>query len=294
MSVFSDALRAAIDARGLTLERLRHHLRLQDVRVSVATLSYWQRGACRPERPDSLRAVLVLEDILGLPRGQLITLLGPRRPRGRWLDHVPGSLPLERVCPVHAGVRRLLARIQDRADGGLGLLSHHDRIVLGPDREELAIQGQVVLVARRDGVDRHIAVYHSEAPVLPDIRLARQCRIGRVREDRANGLTAVELIFERKLAAGETYVLEYELAYSAGGPKPTDYHRGVRFPIRSYLLQIQFDPAALPARCFRIWQPDIGTPWTDLAELPLTRWGATHLVQADAPPGCHGIRWEWE
>ncbi|GAA2805414.1 hypothetical protein [Crossiella cryophila] len=294
MSAFSDALRTAITARGLSLARLRHHLRHRDLPVSVATLSYWQSGACRPERPVSLRAVLALEDILGLSRNSLITLLGPPRPRGRWLDHVPGSLPLDRVCPVHADVATLLDWIQHRPDGDLAWLSQHDRIVLGPDREERVIQGQVVLAARRDGVDRHVAVYHSDSPLLPDIRVARQCRIGRVREDRATGLTAVELIFERRLAAGETYVLEYELAYSAGGPLATEYHRGVRFPIRSYLLQIQFDPATLPARCHRIWRPDIGTPWADLAELPLTRWGATHLVQADARPGGHGIRWEWE
>ncbi|WP_020673923.1 hypothetical protein [Amycolatopsis nigrescens] len=292
---FSVALRAAIESRGLSLERVRHHLRAHDVQISSATLSYWQRGTCRPERPVSLRAVHALEDILELPHNSLITLLGPRRPRGRWLGHVPGSLPLDQVCPVHSSVATLLDRIQHRADGELAWLSHHDRIEIGPDREESSIHGHVVFEARRAGVDRYVAIYHSEhSQLLPDIHLATQCRIGRVREDRSAGLIAAELLFERPLAAGETYVLEYEFTYSSGGPRAADYHRGLRFPVRNYLLQIQFDPAAVPTRCYRIWQPNIRTPWADLAELSVTRWRTTHLVQVDAQPGGHGIRWEWE
>src|SRR5690242_20344546 len=69
------ALRAAIDARGLALQRIQHRLAEQGVSVGVATLSYWQSGRRRPE---SLPAVQALEGILGLPSGALTTLLGPR------------------------------------------------------------------------------------------------------------------------------------------------------------------------------------------------------------------------
>ncbi|HKE50153.1 MAG TPA: transcriptional regulator [Actinomycetes bacterium] len=82
---FEHALRLAIRSRGLTLDRLRVRLLERGVHTSLASLSNWQRGRCRPERTRSLRAVRELEDILGLPGDSLVVLLGPRRPRGRRL-----------------------------------------------------------------------------------------------------------------------------------------------------------------------------------------------------------------
>ncbi|MFD0630293.1 multiprotein-bridging factor 1 family protein [Catenulispora yoronensis] len=77
---FAEALRAAITARGLSLDSLQRRLSDRGVRVGTATLSCWQNGRRRPERPDSLRAVSALEEILGLPGGSLLVLLGPPRP----------------------------------------------------------------------------------------------------------------------------------------------------------------------------------------------------------------------
>ncbi|MCI0689357.1 MAG: hypothetical protein L0Y54_19295 [Sporichthyaceae bacterium] len=88
---FERALRLAIRSRGLTLERIRVRLLERGVRTSLASLSNWQRGRCRPERARSLQAVRELEDILGLPADSLVTLLGPRRPRGRWLQRAADS-----------------------------------------------------------------------------------------------------------------------------------------------------------------------------------------------------------
>ncbi|WP_326643260.1 hypothetical protein OG884_06800 [Streptosporangium sp. NBC_01755] len=68
---FHVALRVAVQARGLTLNRLRHRLGERGLRVGTTSLSYWQQGLRRPERPESLRAVRALEEILILP---------PRRP----------------------------------------------------------------------------------------------------------------------------------------------------------------------------------------------------------------------
>ncbi|MDT8911229.1 transcriptional regulator [Amycolatopsis sp. PS_44_ISF1] len=79
---FAEALRAAIRARGLGLERIRYRLRGRGVSLSLATLSHWQSGRCRPERPESLLALGYLEDILGVPPGALRRLLGPPRSRG--------------------------------------------------------------------------------------------------------------------------------------------------------------------------------------------------------------------
>ncbi|GAA3238834.1 hypothetical protein GCM10020256_59470 [Streptomyces thermocoprophilus] len=95
---FHVALRAAIAARGLPLQRVQHHLTRYGVKVGVTSLSYWQQGARRPQRPESLRAVRALEEILQLPDESLIRLLagadgrpGPGRPRR--VRTVPSSRP---------------------------------------------------------------------------------------------------------------------------------------------------------------------------------------------------------
>ncbi|WIX81597.1 transcriptional regulator [Amycolatopsis carbonis] len=80
---FADALRAAIRARGLGLDRIRYRLRGRGTSLSLATLSHWQSGRCRPERPESLQALRNLEDILGVPPNSLRRLLGPPRSRAQ-------------------------------------------------------------------------------------------------------------------------------------------------------------------------------------------------------------------
>ncbi|MGI5162844.1 helix-turn-helix domain-containing protein [Spirillospora sp. CA-253888] len=291
---FAEALRAAIRARGLSLERLHARLGERGIKVSPASLSNWQRGRCRPERARSLRAVRALEQILDVPPGSLVALLGPPRPRGRWVRHVPGALPYREVCRVHGSVDRLLAQIGGPGDGGLEWLSCHERFRVGADRREVGVHTRLVLRARTDGVDRHVALHHNERGLLPDVRRGAFCRLGRVRADPGEGVTAVELLFDRPLARGETCVVEYEFGYRDGGPLSTYYQRWFRFPAHEYLLQVHFDPAALPARCYREWQPNVATPPAAVAELRVSAWDTVHLAEVEVRPGVHGIRWEWD
>jgi len=80
---FARAFGEALDAAGLGLDRVRLRLADRGIRVSTATLSHWRSGRSRPERPDSLRALAILERLFGLPPGTFLARLGPRRPRGR-------------------------------------------------------------------------------------------------------------------------------------------------------------------------------------------------------------------
>ena len=64
---FADALRAAIDARGVSLVWLRDRLADLDNPVSVAALSYWRSGRRRPDSGESLAAVRAIETVLDLP-----------------------------------------------------------------------------------------------------------------------------------------------------------------------------------------------------------------------------------
>ncbi|GII90657.1 hypothetical protein [Sinosporangium siamense] len=290
---FDRALQLAIQSRGLSLERIHSRLAERGIPVSVASLSYWQRGISRPERPSSMLAVRALEEILDLAPDSLVTLIGPRRPRGRWLGHVPGSLTYQDVCQAHHGLGSLLDGIDNPVDGQLETLSHHESYLIGPRREELAARSRVVFRARCDGVDRYIAIHHNEEGVAPIDVTSDLCRIGRIRSDPARGLTAAELLFDRPLTSGETYVVEYAFTTTGGGPAATQYVRGFRFPTREYLLQIRFDEAAVPPRCYQTWQPNVETAAADLQELRIDNWNTVHLFEFESRAGVHGIRWEW-
>ncbi|MFI6503225.1 hypothetical protein [Nonomuraea typhae] len=289
---FDRLLRDAITARGLSLERLHARLSQRGIKVSLASLSNWQRGKCRPERSQSLRALHALEEILSLPGDTLIASLGPPRPRGRWVSHVPGAVPYRDLCPEAGSLQRLLAEIKNATDGQLSVLSYHDHFTIGAERDERAVRTRAVFQARADGVDRHVAIHYNERSRLPEEQSTGFCRPGRVKKDEAAGLTALELLFDRPLRAGETYVVEYEFRYRGRGPESSFYNRWFRFPAHAYLLTVQFAPGVTPVRCFRTLQPTTATPPTDVAELRLS-WDAAHIADTELRPGVHGIRWEW-
>ncbi|WP_155884764.1 hypothetical protein [Actinomadura flavalba] len=284
---FDVALHAAIRARGLSLETLRRRLAAQGVAVSLSTLSYWQRGRTRPERSGSLHAVRGLEEILDLPRHSLVTLLRPASERtGPWRT-------LPELCP-EPGIRELLDEIGGHGDRRVTGLSLHDQYTIGPRRSIVETHTRAVYQAQQPGVDRWIVVYHHPHGLLPSARSARGCRFGRVRTDAASGLVAAELLFDRALDRGETYLLEYGFAFDESGAPACEEGRGFHTPQHEYLIEIRFHPSALPARCYRTWRPDAQTRLRDTGDLRLSSYRSAHFIEFGMPAGYHGIRWEWD
>src|SRR5215218_4557603 len=115
-TTFDAMLRLAIANRGLSLSRLHARLRDRGLDVSLASLSNWQRGKCRPEPAKSLAAVTALEEILHVPAGHLVALLGPRRPRGRWVRRPPGVMSPDEMGAMQLSIEKLLADIDGAAE----------------------------------------------------------------------------------------------------------------------------------------------------------------------------------
>jgi hypothetical protein len=293
---FHVALRAAIAARGLPLQRVQHHLSRHGVKVGVTSLSYWQQGARRPQRPESLRAVRALEEILQLPEESLIRLLADSG------EGLPGQGPAARsyraFMEASGVLDRLLAELDHPSpDGGLHALGHHERVRIGPCRELAGRESHHIVRAHRDGVDRFVAVHHGEpgcAPARMTVHALENCRTGRVRTHHDTGVLVSELLFDTRLRAGDTYLFRYGVEDGTAGVS-REYVRGFASAGGQYALQVRFDAAALPARCHRFTQHSPAAPRGGRRELALSDpHRSVHLVEPRVRSGMLGIGWDWE
>ena len=292
---FADALRVAIRDRGLSLDRLQQRLASRGARVGTATLSCWQKGTRHPERPASLRAVSVLEEVLDLPTGSLLVLLGPPKPRGPHAGLPQGTRTYSQVMVRPASVLALLAELGTTADGKLHFAAQHESIYIGADRSCRRREMFQVLRAHQDGVDRYIAFVTPDPGADLDrleVRAMENCRVGRVRRDREGGVLAAELLFDLALRSGETHLIHYEVV-DHSWVDSREYERGFRFPAGQYAVQVLFSPEALPVACWSYRRKDVSRPEQETAELTLTGHHGVHLNVDPVPPGVVGIRWEW-
>jgi hypothetical protein len=279
---FAEALRSAITNRGLGLERLREHLSQNGVSVSLATLSYWQTGRSRPERKKSLQAVVHLEHILQVPPGHLSELLGPPRPRGRWLRKAPA--PMSAFWPEPSQVEHALDDMETRWDDQLIRVSQQDFVTIGADRTERSFRSRQVLSASMNGPDRWVVIMHVDEHdrPLPVVRALKNCEIGRLVQDEARGFLVAELLFDKVLRKGESIVIEHELVNVAPCPLATHYERKFRLPAREYVLEVTFEGA-----------PPVSV--VQLADNSAVDPGSTLLdVALDVQPGVRGFRWDWD
>ncbi|MBP2474925.1 hypothetical protein JOF53_003797 [Crossiella equi] len=277
---FHHALYLAIQCSGLTLQRIQVRLADRGHRVSLASLSYWQRGQSKPHRHSSLRALRELEEVLSLPPRALLGLLG--RPEHELPPHHPLVLRGRRNAPLPHPPRR---------PDQLLPLTVHEHWHLGPARDVRTMRVRTALRSLSEGVDRHLVRLAAPAGALPNRWQSDSCRLGRIQSDPDGAGVLAELRFDRPLRQSETCLVDYELGYRAEEALVSACER--RFPrgCREYRLTVSFSPGAVPARVWRTRRA--GPEGQELVELPLTGRGEARLVGFDLGPGGHGIRWEW-
>ncbi|MBY8848551.1 hypothetical protein [Saccharothrix longispora] len=292
---FATALRAAITARGLGLDRIQERLRHRGTTISVAALSYWQSGRRRPERRGSLVAVRHLEEVLDVPPGSLTALLGAPRARGRTKRPFHGP-SLEEMWPARARLGPLLSRVDTDTDEALTRISLHVQVEVAADRGLRTVRTRQVLRANRDGVDRWLTVQDTtENGPAPSIVPLRSCRLGRVARDERTGVVAAELLFDRPLARGETIVVEHGTDM-VGPPYPRGddtYCRKFRAPIHDYVVEVRFDPAELPVSCHHYTMTPAHQDPEHHRRMPVTPDGYTHAVALGFGPGTFCVGWRW-
>ncbi|MEU6732964.1 hypothetical protein [Streptomyces physcomitrii] len=292
---FALALRAALAARRMPLQRVQHHLARRGVKLGVTSLSYWQQGARRPQRPESLRAVRMLEEILQLPQDSLIRLLA--QPGGRADPERPPARSYRAITGESAAVESLLGELDAPLDGGLHTLSHHEGVRIGARRELLERDSHHIVRAHKEGVDRYVVIHQGDpgcAPERVEVRALENCRRGRVRWDGDSGVVVAELLFDVRLSMGDTHVFRYGIGDGTAG-EATEYMRGFSFAGGQYALQVRFTGEVLPVRCHRFARLTATAPPSDRRELTLSgRHRSVHLVETDVTTGILGIGWDWD
>ncbi|PWW60297.1 transcriptional regulator [Actinokineospora spheciospongiae] len=285
---FDRVLRAAIARSGLGLERIRCHLAQRGCRVSIATLSQWQSGKRRPERQESLRALVVLEDVLSIPAGTLTGVVGPPRLRGPQRQR---RVSPEAVWPGEPQVPPLLGEVDDE-DEFLMRLSHHDVLRLGADGAEVSLAVRLVLRAARSGVSRLpvVSVLDEPHPTGQWVRPVRHCSVGEVAYLPEFGSMVASLRLDRELARGDVVMVEYEIVYPPGAPRSVRTERKLRFPVREYFVEVEFHPRAVPDRCH--WLVADGGRAARGGGLRLDGTTAQFAVSG-ADPGIYAVRWDW-
>ncbi|QKW34807.1 helix-turn-helix transcriptional regulator [Actinomadura sp. NAK00032] len=301
---FAGALRQAVQASGLTLERIRHRLGRRGLTVSVATLSYWQRGRSRPR---SRTVVVALEEVLQVPPGTLTELLDdpaptaapPRGPAGRGGPAAPGGAgdrarSVRDLWPDPERYACLVGQLDRSGDHRLERLSIHDVYRLDEVRRSWTLSVRTVVRAAGDDIDRIVCVHQvaggPAAAGAAGLTGVRYCRPGRVRAE--GGLMAFELVFDRVLSAGDTAVVEYELGPAAEPPSDS-YDRRFAHPVHDYVAIIQFDGGRLPARCYGFTAESSHAPRRRLGELWVGTSGSANIAVGSVRRGIVGIEWEW-
>ncbi len=294
---FHLALRTALGSRGLALHRIQRHLAQRGVHVSVTSLSYWQQGLRRPERPESLRAVRALEELLDLPAHSLTRLLGPRRTLTDQPAASVATRPYRDLIAPAAAVDELLAELPGPRDTGLHTVTHIERIRIGADRGLLRRDSQHALRAHRDGIDRYLAIYQGDPGCdvrQVAVRAVENCRPGRIRRDQTSRLVIAELLLDRRLRTGDTHLLAYGFDDAPSVEPSAEYLRGFNSGAAQYVLQASFHPGALPVRCHRIAAHSPGAEPYESEELTLDGHSSVHLVGSGLAPCLLGIRWDWD
>ena len=307
---FHRALALAIAESGLALSRVEWHLQNRGIRIGRSTLSYWQQGRRRPERPESIAALGVLEDILDLPPESLSGLLGPRKPRGRWIGHQTGGLGWAEMWGTSDEVRRLVAIDSRRISDRLRDVSISERIEIGADRRYQSLTVNTVAQAREDGADRTIILYNPEPDIdVTKVRITglHNCRLGRHRTGQEGLFVANELLFDRSLADQDTHLFGFRLdmveahlsdaeltQHGIDRVDAVDGSRGFRRSVHSYVLEAQFNADMLPVRCYHVQAARFDGNQQIVRELILNAQHAVHVALQNVQPGVHGIRWEWD
>lgn len=288
---FAGVLGAAIQQRGLSLERIRARLEAAGVPVSIATLSYWQSGRSLPTRSRSYHTLVELEKILHLQSGELTSYTHSTDGRRR-----RAMFPWENVVPLSEMATEIVDGLGIDRRGHMTRVTMQDVIQVRADRTEDFQITSVLWRAERNGSHRWPVVIEQDSEqgeAVPTVEAMFGCTVGEIVEVPERHLVVAEMRAPRHLRRGDYFLALYRTQFAK--TRRTSYRltRSVTDPLRTLSLVAQFDERSLPAHVTYTFQetmtgePVVSTP----VEVSSNE---AQLTKVDTMPGVYSLLWEWD
>lgn len=284
---FHALLRIAIRERGLSLESIQRRLSLQGLNVGRSTLSYWQNGRRRPTTGASMAVVRALEGILRVPPESLSQALASTPPK----DRAP-------VLQMSARGMELDQMIQAAGcDGALTSLettAFVDLVSVGIDGDITRTMSLHTVRALAE-MERYPAIFGGEtggsASKIRHEALSG-CRIGRVVRDEQSNVCVSELVLDRKLARGETHLMQF-LAHDENRIPVNTIFKLVVTPPALLALEVSFHADKLPVSIEEFEKTTEDGPDTFVRVRTLGVDSRVALIRERARRGLVGFRWTY-
>lgn len=285
---FHAALRAAIEARGLGLERISAHLRAKGHRISTATLSYWQSGRSAPSRFNSLAALGALEVILDVERGSLAKLATAATPASSAAGYTPRMAD---VVDRGRAVDQILADWGDTLDKEATIVSKQTVGWADDLGNTPRITSREVIILPPHPVETYVvAAGHPFAGVLVEITPVIGCTVRRAVSETANAFTVAQLVLPA-VRGGGAHVLEYDVQFSRLPEFQRESGQCVAVAVgavREAFVEVHFPEPGLPTGVVAVEKTAAGTVRTDV---PLHGPRAS-VHRANFGPGTIGLEWQ--
>lgn len=283
MTPFAEALRAAIDARGVSLVWLRDHLAERGSPASLTTLSYWRSGQRHPAGSGSLGAVRGLEELLEVPEGHLVSLLVPSGagPRGR------SAFPFD-DADRRAAIEETFAALEAAPMSQLHVLSAH--VAADVDEQgRLARCSYRVLTQVVSGTVTEIPfaeILPTPAAVPPAVSVIAGGTVCRSHHHPDGQVSGFVFATERAVTAPDAIVIEWAVDYPPGYADLSESSCAVIRQAREVIVWVRFHPDKLPLWCEEYTDDD-----TDVRTVDLGTGTTVHAVRTRFGPGELGVRW---
>ena len=280
---FAERLSRAMLDRTTTLKGLSAQLARLGESVSVATLSYWRSGGRHPSR-SSVSAIEAIEEILAIPRGELVELAlrGPRKSR------IPAQAENPFTVPAIDRASDEIAALLGETEDTLTPVVLVSRLQVSQDWRRGV--GTRTTVARVHGGDE--ATHVVEYIAIPGGAEVPPAFVS------STGMRLVDMIPHPD---GEVFGFRFELVgpvasgtltqFSSTFDVPlTELVHGEAFnrPVREVALALEFDAESAPEWIDEIegWDPNAeGKP------IPLDGRQSIVISRSHFGPGLLGLRW---
>ncbi|MGI8880954.1 MAG: helix-turn-helix domain-containing protein [Jatrophihabitans sp.] len=285
------ALRSLRAAARLTQEQLAERAGLH-----VRTIRGLETGRIAAPRRTSLERIAAAVGMTTSEREHLLS---------EW--HLPDESTLSTVASwfgPDGDADESLDNLVDMARAASSILTLSEVVRVGADRQIQSRSIEQVSVARRDGVSGELTFLEPPDPtlLLDEVLLTdlQGCAISRDLTFPAHNVRVVELSFDRPLRRGETHLFRFRVDFAdayrvdqSGATPNCTVLAGFAHPGVSYVLQVQFDGAAVPRRCHQVSLSKPTSAPRNARQLPIDRWHTVHMAVPTPRPGSYGISWEW-